>query len=372
MGPTMTRNDIYTTRSSKPASPLQTGADPSKSPPDNVWLMSLRRQRLQNVFTALLGLAIVGLVIVVSFQQARMADDQPVDGARFETSPPMIGAVDVQRSGRPPVDARYAGLLDLLTDHPSQQERVPTGDPWHREWLKRATYHLLQAEQAQRTQDTEASLHHYQAALDIFPQLRGVYPLMAAIHMDAGAYQQAAAAFEQAREQEPLSPASANNLGVIYLRIGNLEKAEKEFRAAIEAQTDYPQAQFNMALVYAEQNRPAEALRAFEIYAGLEPRHLQPMISLASLLADGQHWEQAAYLLTRADRVMPATPELLFQLAKAHTQAGQHREAMAALTRAVDQVDPRHALAWMSRRVFDPLRGESAFEDLIVQLSETP
>ena len=41
---------------------------------------------------------------------------------------------------------------------------------------------------------------------------------------------------------------------------------------------------------------------------------------------------------------------------------------MIALRRATQLVDPRQALAWMSRPEFDLLRGETAFRDLLTEL----
>jgi len=57
-----------------------------------------------------------------------------------------------------------------------------------------------------------------------------------------------------------------------------------------------------------------------------------------------------------------------FLLAQVQIQNGQQDQALAALQRGIQLVDPDLALAWMSRKEFNALRDSSGFRTLIDEL----
>lgn len=76
---------------------------------------------------------------------------------------------------------------------------------------------------------------------------------------------------EAARDVEPNSPEVHNALGSLYLRQGNLARAESEFLDAVKLAPKYAEAEYNLGLVYERENKKSEAARAFSRSVALDP-----------------------------------------------------------------------------------------------------
>lgn len=75
--------------------------------------------------------------------------------------------------------------------------------------------------------------------------------------------QQALRLFEQSAEADPTQPATHNNLGILYKRVGQLEKAIDAYQQAITHQATYPEAHYNLALAYRAQGDFKKAEEAY-------------------------------------------------------------------------------------------------------------
>lgn len=335
-------------------------------PGADIWSISLRRQRLQNALSALLVLCIVGLVLFISLQQHQvsrqeaLAEDEPDRDPAVSTFAHTPLTLDSLR----PME-EY--LLDALD---SRAHFEPMGDqtPFHREWIKQAAYHLVRAEAARRAENHERALTEYQAALAIFPNMLGIHETVGLIHIDARNYAEAAIAFERALEQAPAFGA-ANNLGIALLQLDRFAEAEEAFQQAVTWRPDYAAAHYNLASLAARRGRAAEALAHYERYIRLAPEDVNATLTLAGILFRGNHWEEAANLLARADRWSPGSPPVLLRLAQSRAQSGDIQASLDALEAALAQVDIRQALAWTSRQEFDPVRNDPRFTRIIDRLA---
>ncbi len=66
-----------------------------------------------------------------------------------------------------------------------------------------------------------------------------------------------------------------NNLGMALRQIGRLDAALLRFERAIEINAEHADAHFNLGVVFASQNKPAEANEHFTIAVRLDPRYEQ-------------------------------------------------------------------------------------------------
>jgi tetratricopeptide (TPR) repeat protein len=266
------------------------------------------------------------------------------------------------------LDARSVMLLDALQETPLVE--VDGEDmPMNGHWIKQAAHHILQAERAERDNMPDLALVHYEMALKIFPDLRGIHPKTGVIYMERRQYEKAIAAFEKAAREGSMSIGIANNLGAAYLQVARMDRAEEVLLQAVALQPDYAPAHFNLATLYLRQNELENAAASFQRYQALAPDNTQAMLSYALVLIQLERWPDATLLLEAINEAEPSSPPVLFRLAQTQANLNQQERALATLKQAVALVDPRNALAWMSRTEFDPLRSEAAFQQLIREIS---
>jgi len=77
--------------------------------------------------------------------------------------------------------------------------------------------------------------------------------------------------YEEAIRLNPRHAFAHNNLGMVYHRIGELDKAELHFRRSVEVEPEMAQAQNNLGSTLARQGKLREAMAAFEKAAKLAP-----------------------------------------------------------------------------------------------------
>lgn len=84
------------------------------------------------------------------------------------------------------------------------------------------------------------------------------------LHEIRGEWQAALAAYQQELRLSPTDISIPLQLGRVYRATGDLNAAERQLRATLTAQPSNGRANYELALVQAEQGRPAEAIRSLE------------------------------------------------------------------------------------------------------------
>jgi tetratricopeptide (TPR) repeat protein len=137
----------------------------------------------------------------------------------------------------------------------------------------------------------------------------------------------------------------------------------------VRLREDYAPARFNLASLYVRREQPAKAAEQFSRYLELEPENLNATLAYAAVLLKQQAWDEAVATLETALTLAPESPPIHFRLSETLARAGRSREAMRRLDLAIQMVDGRTALGWMSRSGFDNIRATSEFQALIETLS---
>ncbi len=122
------------------------------------------------------------------------------------------------------------------------------------------------------------------------PSVEG-YNLLGIVYSSQKDYDNALEAFQHALKIDPNSTKTANNLGNLYVSQGKLDLAEKEFKKVVRVDPLNSDANYNLGLVLMAKNLPAEAIASFQ-------------------------------------RVLPATIETRFNLARAYLLAGRTAEGL--------------------------------------------
>lgn len=129
-----------------------------------------------------------------------------------------------------------------------------------------------------------------------------------------------------------------NQLGVIYLKLSQYDKAERCFKGALRLDFGITESHFNLAVLYHMQKRYAEALSCYKEVANSDPDDAE----VYSLMGDcarsvGMLWESGAFF-AESFRLSP-TSETAIDLSMVYINAERYSEAEEVLNFLVDLVE---------------------------------
>lgn len=143
--------------------------------------------------------------------------------------------------------------------------------------------------------DAASAMAHYQAALRLVP---GFYP-------------------------------ARNSLGILYMKKGELEAAEREFRQVVEQDHNNAQAYFNLGNVLYITRRNEEAKQTIEEGLRREPGSAKGHYLMGSVLVRLGELSGGEEQLKKARELDPRMPQVLIALATLDLQTGKESEAIA-------------------------------------------
>lgn len=112
-----------------------------------------------------------------------------------------------------------------------------------------------------------------------------------------------------ATRTSPSSPQNHNNLGDLYGRRGDFEKAVEEFKRAIELKPGYADAYHNLGNTYQQMGKVDEAIENFEKAISFNPNLWQSYQNLAAIYFEQENWEKAEEYLQKAIEINPSLPQ---------------------------------------------------------------
>jgi len=320
----------------------------------------IRRHQFTNFILGLLVLVLaVSLVYVVVREYIEIQSIGP--------SPTSIAQGYIPRYS---LGSESQWVLDFPSTY-GNPEWSGTGErPFNSQWVLKAAFNLILADQAANMEESEVAAKHYENALEILPGLEGVKAPLSALYFQMEDFDKALALLEGASEAD-LTPEVLNNLGAACIHAEAYDRAESYLKQAIEMKPAYAEPQKNLAVLYKEQERDDDAVVAYEKYIDLRPMDVDTQHSLALYLTKLGRWEQAANLLESLTREITDVPNLYFLLAQVEMHNNRPGKAMAALQRGVLLTDSSSALAYMDSDEFDKLRESDEFQ-LIIRALEKP
>ena len=145
-----------------------------------------------------------------------------------------------------------------------------------------------------------------------------------------------------AAKTSPSSPQNHNNLGDLYYRHHETEKAIKEFRKAIELNPGYAAAYHNLANTYYINNRNIdEAIKNYQKAVAINPHLWQSYQNLGKIYFDQKDYPKAIDALQKAIRGNPKNLALRFNLAVVYLKTGKKQKAEETLEAAL-RIDPNN------------------------------
>jgi tetratricopeptide (TPR) repeat protein len=145
-------------------------------------------------------------------------------------------------------------------------------------------------------------------------------------------------------ETSPSSPNTYNNLGDVYGRRGDFERAAEEFKKAIAMKPNYADAYHNLANVYQGMGRIDEAIENYKKALQYNPRLWQSYNNLGAIYFNRGDAVLAEESFKKAIEIDPSNPEPQKNLGVVYFLMDEREKARMQLRRALE-LDPANETA---------------------------
>lgn len=197
---------------------------------------------------------------------------------------------------------------------------------------------------------------HFDQAVDYLTRAVGKRDLAIEDHNTLGlAYlaldrkAEAQSCLRKALDLDPASPETLKNLGTVFAKEKDYDKASDFYRRAIAISPKFAEAYNNLGNILKFQGRPGKALEAYNQALKLKPDLSSAYQNMGALYAEEGKFEEAVEAFEKALNIAPKSPQVHLNLAKALSNQGQgdaaterYREAMALMP---DDIEPVVQLA---------------------------
>jgi protein O-mannosyl-transferase len=139
-----------------------------------------------------------------------------------------------------------------------------------------------------------------------------------------------------AAKTSPSSHQNHNNLGDLYLRRGNYQKAIEEFQRAVELKPDYGDAYHNLANVYHQIQKDDLALENYQKAIELNPGLWQSYQNIAAIYFKQQKWDLVEESIKKAIVLNPENIDLHLNLSIFYKNINQEQKAKEELEKALE------------------------------------
>ena len=336
---------------------------------DERWLRSTTRSVWSSVvlvIVLLLFLGVMGLVIYLQhnmLKEARQRQRDEVTPVDVRPAPRAGASLEVDPTGRL--------ILDEFEPLPSD-DTLATGTPkrLNSRLVQQTAFHLRQAERSYREENWPAALDSFREALKIMPELDGVHEQMGLCHLRLKDFSKAEEVFSESVKKATNSAPLWNNLGVARMGAGSNATAEQDLLKAMAIDPGYAAARHNLGLLYYRTGEMEKAARTFAQSIKVDPSNADVALMYSISLMKLDRWPEAAAVLQESATRSPQAAPILFRLAEARSHTKDTVGAIKALKSAIELVDVRTAMVWLNRKEFDLLRGRPEFQEIVMELTK--
>src|SRR5689334_9241908 len=139
-------------------------------------------------------------------------------------------------------------------------------------------------------------------------------------------YKEAADAFKRALQLDPELILARINLGIALFNAPDIPAAQRELLAAATAAPSAPQPPYLLGLAAKTQNKPEEAIVAFQKVLRIDPNDVGANVNLGQLYAQQRKYAEAIAALRLAVAAEPYNATALYNLGTSLMRSGQREE----------------------------------------------
>lgn len=138
--------------------------------------------------------------------------------------------------------------------------------------------------------------------------------------------------------------------GMRALRNESYERAAQHFEKAVKANPTSASAYCNLGIVYARMKETDRAIPALTMAADFESHDARPRLMLADVLREAGRWDESRDMLVKLESGLPDDPEILTHLALLEYRVGDKDKADSLLVQAL-AIDSKYAPALYNRAI---------------------
>jgi tetratricopeptide (TPR) repeat protein len=215
----------------------------------------------------------------------------------------------------------------------------PVDDPLRDEMRKldkAAAAHLERGVQLEQVGRLEDAIAETEDALRLDPGLVKAHINLLILYGRVGNLEKAEEHYQAAVQLNPTQfPDAYYDYGVLMMKESKLEQAEKSFRAALEIDPSYADAHNNLGYLLERQGKVGEAAAEYKKAVEGKPDFRQAHFNLGRVLVTQQRYQEGIeQLLQTLTPVDQSTPAYLYALGAAYGRAGDRQKALDYLKQA--------------------------------------
>jgi len=146
-------------------------------------------------------------------------------------------------------------------------------------------------------------------------------------------HKEAADSFKRALQLAPDLALARINLGIALFNLPDLPAAQKELQAAAAAAPTAPQPSYVLGLVAKTQNKPDDAIAAFQKVLRIDANDVGANINLGQLYAQQRKYAEAIAVLRTAVTAEPYNATALYNLGTSLLRGGQREEGQKVIAK---------------------------------------
>ena len=139
-------------------------------------------------------------------------------------------------------------------------------------------------------------------------------------------HKDAADAFRRALQLDPGLAVARINLGIALFNVPDLPAAQRELQSAATAAPNAPQPHYVLGLLAKTENKPAEAIAAFQRVLAIDPQDVGANVNLGQLYTQQRKYAEAISVLRTGLAAEPYNTTALYNLGTALIRGGQREE----------------------------------------------
>ncbi len=142
----------------------------------------------------------------------------------------------------------------------------------------------------------------------------------------------------------PSDPKTHNNLGDVYARQGDLQKAGESFAKALSLNPNYPDAYHNLANIYRSMGNPDAALDGYTRAVELNPDLWQSQLNIAAIYFDKGEYDKALEYAMKTASLVPNNAPVIANVGVIYLRKGEFEKARYYFNEAL-KVSPQDPTA---------------------------
>ena len=213
-----------------------------------------------------------------------------------------------------------------------------------------ARFPYLLGQAYEREAEFELARQYYRQALQIEPAFTRPLVALARLAQRENMPSDAVELLERAAEANDADAATANEIGEMYLSLGDTNRAVTAFRRSLELDQSQPFARMNLAEFYLDSGQQARAIEYINemLEAGIESPQVR-FLNARALEGQGQYAQGIELVLALIEEE-PENAEYRFMNGLLHFGAGEYETAKASFQTAFDSAPSMHeALYYVGR-----------------------